>query len=79
MNFFAILIFLSATSSFQKICSQECSVGDPNTYEGDFKAALPDGSGTYTWSNGNSFKVKFEKGLKQGETGSHEVTVHINQ
>jgi len=42
------------------------SVGS-NVYEGDFKAGLPDGSGTYTWSNGNSFKGKFEKGLKQGK------------
>ena len=38
-----------------------------DVYEGDFKSGLPDGSGTYTWSNGNSFKGKFEKGLKQGK------------
>jgi hypothetical protein len=38
-----------------------------NIYEGEFKAGLPDGSGTYTWSNGNSFKGIFAKGVKQGK------------
>jgi hypothetical protein len=42
------------------------SVGT-DVYEGDFKSGLPDGSGTYKWSNGNSFTGKFEKGLKQGK------------
>jgi hypothetical protein len=38
-----------------------------DVYEGDFKAGLPDGSGTYTWSNGNSFTGQFVKGVKQGK------------
>jgi len=38
-----------------------------DTYEGDFKNGLPDGQGTYTWSNKNSFSGKFSKGLKEGK------------
>ncbi|MDP4262856.1 MAG: hypothetical protein Q8941_10020 [Bacteroidota bacterium] len=38
-----------------------------DTYEGEFKAGLPDGQGTYTWSNGNSYTGKFVKGLKEGK------------
>ena len=37
-----------------------------DTYEGQFKSGLPDGTGLYTWSNGNSYEGSFEKGLKQG-------------
>jgi hypothetical protein len=42
------------------------SVGT-DVYEGDFKAGLPDGSGTYTWSNGSSYTGQFVKGIKQGK------------
>lgn len=38
-----------------------------NVYSGEFKAGLPDGKGTYTWFNGNSFEGTFKKGLKEGE------------
>lgn len=41
------------------------AVGE-NTYEGEFKSGLPDGDGTYTWSNGNSYNGSFDKGLKNG-------------
>lgn len=42
------------------------SVG-ADTYEGDFKNGLPDGQGTYTWGNKNSFIGKFVKGLREGK------------
>ena len=38
-----------------------------DTYEGEFKKGLPDGAGTYTWSNGDVFSGSFKKGLKEGE------------
>jgi len=38
-----------------------------DTYEGEFKSGIPDGAGIYTWSNGNTFKGAFQKGLKNGE------------
>lgn len=38
-----------------------------DTYDGDFKAGLPDGQGTYTWNNGNTFTGKFVKGLREGK------------
>ena len=38
-----------------------------NIYTGEFKAGMPDGKGTYTWPNGNSFEGTFKKGLKEGE------------
>jgi len=38
-----------------------------DTYEGEFKSGLPDGKGTYTWSNGTSFTGKWSKGLRDGK------------
>lgn len=38
-----------------------------DTYEGAFKSGLPDGQGTYTWSNGNVFTGKYIKGLREGK------------
>lgn len=38
-----------------------------NTYEGEFKAGLPDGTGFYTDAKGNSFKGVFKKGKRDGE------------
>ena len=38
-----------------------------DTYEGQSKSGLPDGEGTYTWKNGNTFKGVFQKGLKSGD------------
>jgi hypothetical protein len=38
-----------------------------DTYEGEFKSGLPDGQGTYIWSNGNKYMGKFVKGLKEGK------------
>ena len=38
-----------------------------DTYEGDFKNGIPDGSGTYTWSNKNVFEGKYVKGLREGK------------
>ncbi|MFN8251130.1 MAG: hypothetical protein U0V75_04550 [Ferruginibacter sp.] len=37
------------------------------TYTGEFKNGLPDGTGTYTWQNGNRYEGMFKKGLKEGE------------
>ncbi|MGJ8658736.1 MAG: hypothetical protein ACSHWV_02710 [Cellulophaga fucicola] len=36
-------------------------------YAGEFKKGWPDGKGTYTWENGNSFEGFFKKGNKEGE------------
>lgn len=56
--------------------SGDCKKGKANgkgkatgtdTYEGDFRAGLPDGSGTYKWSNGNEYTGEFVKGLKEGK------------
>ena len=38
-----------------------------DTYEGEFKNGIPDGEGTYTWSNKNVFQGKFLKGLREGK------------
>lgn len=38
-----------------------------DNYEGDFKNGLPDGQGTYTWSNGDTYSGKFIKGLREGK------------
>ncbi len=42
------------------------AVGE-DTYEGEFKKGLPEGNGTYTWSNGNVYKGNWKDGLKDGE------------
>jgi hypothetical protein len=36
-------------------------------YEGEFKNGIPDGQGTYTWSNKNVFEGKYIKGLREGK------------
>lgn len=38
-----------------------------DTYEGEFRAGLPDEQGIYTWSNGNTRTGKFVKGLREGK------------
>ena len=38
-----------------------------DTYEGEFKNGIPDGQGTYTWSNKNVFQGKYLKGLREGK------------
>jgi len=38
-----------------------------DTYEGEFKNGIPDGQGTYTWSNKNVFVGKYIKGLREGK------------
>ncbi len=38
-----------------------------DTYEGDFKSGLPDGTGSYVWSNNDRYTGKFVKGLKDGK------------
>lgn len=38
-----------------------------NTYEGQFKLGLPDGTGIYSDAKGNSFKGSFKKGKRDGE------------
>lgn len=37
-----------------------------DTYEGEFKKGLPHGTGIYTWSHGNVFDGRWNKGLKDG-------------
>ncbi|HMJ47222.1 MAG TPA: hypothetical protein VK498_07825 [Ferruginibacter sp.] len=37
-----------------------------DAYEGQFKAGVPNGSGIYTWSNGNFYEGEFSKGLQDG-------------
>jgi hypothetical protein len=37
-----------------------------DSYEGEFKLGLPDGKGTYTWSNGTVFEGTFTRGMKEG-------------
>jgi hypothetical protein len=37
-----------------------------DTYDGEFKNGIPDGNGTYTWSNKNEFEGKYVKGLREG-------------
>lgn len=38
-----------------------------DTYEGAFKAGLPEGKGSYIWSNGNRYTGEFAGGLKEGQ------------
>lgn len=38
-----------------------------HSYEGTFKKGWPDGTGTYTWANGNLYKGDFKSGLKDGK------------
>jgi len=38
-----------------------------DTYEGNFKKGYPEGSGKYTWKNGDSYTGTFKKGLKEGK------------
>ena len=61
--------------SLKGIYTGDCKKGKANgkgkavgkhTYEGEFKSGLPDGEGTYQWSNGNKYIGSFDKGLKNG-------------
>lgn len=36
-------------------------------YEGDFRSGLADGTGTYTWNNGNQYTGAWAKGKKEGK------------
>lgn len=38
-----------------------------DTYTGEFRKGLPDGTGTYTWANGDVYEGEFKKGMKEGE------------
>jgi MORN repeat len=64
------------TASLKGIYTGDCKKGKANgkgkavgtdTYEGDFKAGLPEGNGTYVWKNGNRFTGEFVSGLKDGK------------
>lgn len=60
--------------------SGECSNGKASgpgksvgvhTYEGDFKAGLPEGKGKYTWPSGDYYYGGWKKGLKEGKGELH--------
>ena len=38
-----------------------------DTYQGEFKKGMPDGSGIYTWSTGDYFDGNWKNGMKDGE------------
>lgn len=38
-----------------------------DTYVGEFKKGLPEGTGKYTWSNGDVYEGEFKKGKKEGK------------
>lgn len=38
-----------------------------DSYEGNFKAGLPDGEGTYTYQNGDVYHGHFERGKRDGQ------------
>jgi hypothetical protein len=38
-----------------------------DSYEGEFKNGLPDGEGTYKWSNGDRYAGNFVKGFREGK------------
>lgn len=38
-----------------------------DTYEGKFKKGLPNGTGTYTWKNGNIYTGEWKKGKRSGK------------
>jgi hypothetical protein len=42
-----------------------------DTYEGDFKAGYPDGSGKYTWKQGDWFDGSWKKGIREGQGEMH--------
>lgn len=45
---------------------QGTAIGE-NTYEGEWSKGYPDGSGTYTWANGDVYIGEFKKGRRDGE------------
>lgn len=46
-----------------------------DTYDGEFKSGYPDGTGTYTWSNGDWYEGDWRKGMREGEGAMHYVTI----
>jgi hypothetical protein len=56
--------------SNEKASGKGKSVG-VHTYEGDFKAGLPDGKGKYTWPSGDYYYGGWKKGLKEGKGELH--------
>ena len=58
----------------------ECTKGKANgegtatgtdTYKGTFKSGYPDGTGKYTWKNGDYYFGKWKKGAKEGKGEMH--------
>lgn len=45
-----------------------------DVYQGTFKGGLPDGKGTYTWANGDSYTGEWANGYRDGE-GTFKCTV----
>ncbi len=48
------------------------SVGT-DQYEGDFKNGLPNGTGKYTWQNGDYYIGEWKKGMKEGKGEIHKA------
>jgi hypothetical protein len=60
------------SSSYQGECKNGLAQGKgvakgQDTYEGEFSKGLPDGTGTYVWSNGAIYKGKWRKGMRDGK------------
>lgn len=59
-------------SQYTGDCKKGVAEGDGSAegedrYEGEFKKGLPDGSGVYTFANGDVYNGDFKKGLKEGK------------
>jgi hypothetical protein len=46
-----------------------------DTYEGYFKNGYPDGTGKYTWKNGDWYEGAFKNGIKEGMGTMHFVSL----
>jgi hypothetical protein len=69
-----------AVASLKGTYEGECSKGKANgegtatgtdSYKGTFKNGYPDGTGKYTWKNGDYYFGNWKKGLKEGKGEMH--------
>jgi hypothetical protein len=66
----------SLKGTYEGSCSSNKASGfgkakGADSYEGNFKNGYPDGYGTYTWRNGNSYTGAWKKGLREGKGEMH--------